>query len=96
MNVADRLSQAIKASALAITTLARKFKEKGAIGGSRAQLHRYLSGKAKADPPIGVLSGAAEILGVSKMWLAFGAEPVRMTDTRVRVGDRWMVPACHN
>ena len=59
-------------------------------------MHRYLSGKAKADPPIGVLSGAAESLGVSKMWLAFGAEPVRMTDTRVRVGDRWMVPVCHN
>ena len=77
MNAADRLSQAIKASAMDITTLARKLKEKGATGGSRAQLHRYLSGEAKADPPIGVLSEAAEILGVSKMWLAFGAEPVR-------------------
>lgn len=72
MSAADRLSQAIEASALDITTLARKLKEKGAAGGSRAQLHRYLSGVAKTDPPLGVLSEAAEILGVSKMWLAFG------------------------
>ena len=77
MNAAGRLSQAIEASALDLTTLARKLKERGVTGGSRAQLHRYLSGEAKTDPPLGVLSEAAEILGVSKMWLAFGAEPVR-------------------
>ena len=79
MSAADRLSQAIEASALDITTLARKLKEKGVTGGSRAQLHRYLSGEAKTDPPLGVLSEAAEILGVSKWWLAFGALDVMWT-----------------
>ena len=77
MSAADRLKQAITDKRMDLTTLARKLMEKGVTGGSRAQLHRYLSGEAKTDPPLGVLSEAAEILGVSKMWLAFGAEPVR-------------------
>jgi len=78
VSASGRLKQAIEASPLDITTLAKRLKELGVTGGSRAQLHRYLSGKAKTDPPLEVLSKAAEILGVPKMWLAFG-EPVPTT-----------------